>query len=251
MILEVNPALCAMLGFAAQELVGAAQPHPYWPPEEQVWLEDTLRRHLQGTSEPIEATFMRKDGERFPVLLTPRVMRRRDGEPICIFATIKDISARRRAQQALQRSNRELQAVTNCNQTLLRATNEEELLRQICQIVCADAGYRLAWVGYAEHDEARSVRPVAWAGVAEGYLEGASVVWDDSARGRGPTGAALRSGATSCVQDYSTDPRVVPARERRPVRLSLRHRLAAQRRKRRDIRRAQHLLDGSRCLHPR
>ena len=27
------------------------------------------------------------------------------------------------------------------------------------------AGYQMAWVVYAEHDDAKTVRPVAWAGI--------------------------------------------------------------------------------------
>ena len=29
------------------------------------------------------------------------------------------------------------------------------LLEEVSRIVCEDAGYRTAWVGYAEHNEAR------------------------------------------------------------------------------------------------
>ena len=63
-----------------------------------------------------------------------------------------------------------LRAISNCNQTLLRATEEPSLLDEICRIVCEEAGYRVAWVGYAEHDQAKSVRPAAWTGTEEGYL---------------------------------------------------------------------------------
>ena len=44
---------------------------------------------------------------------------------------------------------------------------------QICRLIVEEAGYRLCWVGRAEHDEAKTVRPIASAGFDEGYLEGA------------------------------------------------------------------------------
>ena len=78
------------------------------------------------------------------------------------FAMLTDITERKRAEEALQRLNRELRAISTCNQVLLRATDEQSLLQEICRIVCEQAGYRAAWVGYAEHDQAKSVRPVAW-----------------------------------------------------------------------------------------
>ena len=75
---------------------------------------------------------------------------------------------RQLADQTLRRLNRELRAISNCNQVLLRATDEQSLLKQVCRIVCDEAGYSAVWVGYAEHDEAKSVRRVAFAGVEEG-----------------------------------------------------------------------------------
>ncbi len=98
--LDINPAFCAMTGFTREELIGVGLPHPYWPPEERDRIEHELRADLDGSSpDSIELTFMRADGERFPVLITPTVMRDHEGEPVCIFATVKDISEQRRAEE--------------------------------------------------------------------------------------------------------------------------------------------------------
>jgi PAS domain S-box-containing protein len=123
------------------------------------------------------------------------------------------LSQVRAAEEALHRLNRKLQAISNCNQTLLRATDEQSLLEQICRIVCEEAGYRMAFVAYAEHDEAKSVRPVVWSGAEEGYLATVGFTWADTELGRGPTGTAIRSGKTCCTEDFATDPRVAPWRE--------------------------------------
>ncbi|HEX9023870.1 MAG TPA: PAS domain S-box protein, partial [Geobacteraceae bacterium] len=120
---------------------------------------------------------------------------------------------RMRADEALHRLNRELRAISDCNLLLMRAEDEQALLNDICRIVCDEAGYRMAWVGYAENDNARTVRPVAWAGVEEGYLEQAGFTWADTERGRGPAGTAIRSGESACIQDFTTDPQVAPWRE--------------------------------------
>ncbi len=131
-----------------------------------------------------------------------------------LYFTIRRlIQAVQLTSEALRRSNRELRAISNCNQVLLRATDEQSLLKEICRIVCDEAGYRMAWVGYAEHDEAKNVRPVAWAGAEEGYLANLGITWADTERGRGPTGTAIRSGNTCCIQDFATDPRLAPWRE--------------------------------------
>lgn len=120
---------------------------------------------------------------------------------------------RKLGEEGLRRLNRELRALSNCNQVLVRAEDEQTLLNEICRIICDEAGYRMAWVGYAENDAAKSVRPVAWAGNEDGYLENADITWADTDRGRGPIGHAIRSGESVCIQDFVTDPQTVPWRE--------------------------------------
>jgi PAS domain S-box-containing protein len=124
-----------------------------------------------------------------------------------------ELSERKRAEEALHRLNRELRAISNCNQVLMRAADEQTLLDAICHIVCDEAGYRMAWVGYAENDEARTIRPVAWAGTEDGYLEQAGITWADTERGRGPSGTAIRSGKSACFDDFITDPQAAPWRD--------------------------------------
>ena len=131
-----------------------------------------------------------------------------------LYFTIRRlVQAIQLTSEALRRSNRELRAISNCNQVLLRATDEQSLLQEICRLVCEEAGYRVAWVGYAEHDEAKTVRPVAWTGTEEGHLTSLGITWADTERGRGPSGTAIRSGKTCCIKDYTTDPRLAPWRE--------------------------------------
>ena len=117
------------------------------------------------------------------------------------------------AASVLQTMNRELRAISSCNKTLLRAMDEETLLNDVCRIVCDEAGYRMAWVGYAVMDEAKRVRPMASAGVDDGYLAAADITWTDAERGHGPCGAAIRTGLNVCVQDFTSDPHVAPWRE--------------------------------------
>jgi len=118
-----------------------------------------------------------------------------------------------RPEAALGRLNRELSAITSCHQTLMRAVDEPNLLAEICRIVCEEAGYRMAWVGYVERDAEHSVRPVARAGHDCGYVDAANVTWADVERGHGPIGAAIRSGNLVWVQDFEFDPRVAPWRD--------------------------------------
>ena len=58
------------------------------------------------------------------------------------------------------------------------------------------------------------MRPVAWAGMEEGYLTQALISWSEKdERGRGPTGTALRTRTTCHFPDCTTDVRYLPWRE--------------------------------------
>jgi diguanylate cyclase (GGDEF)-like protein/PAS domain S-box-containing protein len=129
------------------------------------------------------------------------------------LAEVGEHRARRRAEEAQQRLNRELQAISNCNQVLMHAEDEQTLLHDICHIVCNEAGYRMAWVGFAENDEARTLRPIAWAGAENGYLQQAEFTWANTELGCGPSGLAVRSGEIAGIEDFTTDPKAAPWRD--------------------------------------
>ena len=111
-----------------------------------------------------------------------------------------------RGRESLSRVNRALKTLSGCNQALVRAADEVQLMKDICRTIVEVGGYRLAWVGMAEHDALRRVRPVAQWGDAEGYLTKLDISWADTDRGRGPTGTAIRTGSTQVVQNIRFDP---------------------------------------------
>jgi PAS domain S-box-containing protein len=120
---------------------------------------------------------------------------------------------RRRTEKDLQRFNRALRTLSECDLAMVRTTSEPELLKKVCNILVDQGGYRMAWVGYAEQDEAKTVRPAAVAGAEEGYLASAKITWADEERGRGPTGTAIRSGRPYVVRNIREDQNFAPWRE--------------------------------------
>lgn len=71
----------------------------------------------------------------------------------------------------------------------------------------------MAWIGYVEHDDAKTARPVAQKGYESVYLEKARITWADSERGRGPTGNSIRTKAPHLVRNVLTDQSFAPWRE--------------------------------------
>jgi PAS domain S-box-containing protein len=119
---------------------------------------------------------------------------------------------RHRAEAQLWRVNQAQRVLSKCNQTLIRATDESALLQEICDLIAEEAGYRFCWVGRAETDEAKSVRPVAQAGFEAGYLATLNVTWADTPQGRGPTGTCIRTRETVVMKNIAKEPSMAPWR---------------------------------------
>jgi PAS domain S-box-containing protein len=66
---------------------------------------------------------------------------------------------------------------------------------------------------YAQHDEHKTVRPVAHAGYDSGYLETIDIRWSDTPFGRGPTGTAIRENRICVFTDTANNPLFEPWRE--------------------------------------
>ena len=82
----------------------------------------------------------------------------------------------------LRRVNRALRVLGECNQALVRSAAEPALLADVCRILVEHGGYRMAWIGYAETEPEKVVRPMAKAGDDDGYLDGAHIGWADDER---------------------------------------------------------------------
>jgi PAS domain S-box-containing protein len=123
-----------------------------------------------------------------------------------------DVTDRRRKEAELAQINRTLKAVSESSQAMMRARNENNLMESTCRILVECCGHAMVWIGMAEQDEGKTVRPVAYSGFEEGYLETLHITWADDERGRGPTGTAIRTGTVNQCRNMLTDPAFAPWR---------------------------------------
>jgi PAS domain S-box-containing protein len=137
----------------------------------------------------------------------------KDGEWLGRRASNRDISIRKHAEMELHRVNRALKVLGESSQAMARAVDEKEFLAEVSRMMVDVGGYRLAWIGFAQEDERKSVRPVAQAGFEDEYLERAEITWADTQRGRGPTGTAIRTGRTTVCKNILKDPKFALWRE--------------------------------------
>ncbi|MCX5846026.1 MAG: PAS domain S-box protein [Deltaproteobacteria bacterium] len=117
-----NAAFCQMTGFSREELIGVGPPHPYWPQEAHEEIERGFQKTLRGEFSDVELTFMRKNGERFPVIVSPSWIQDKQGNVVSYFATVKDITSRKWAEEELKTSTEQLRALA----ARLQQIREEE-----------------------------------------------------------------------------------------------------------------------------
>jgi len=134
------------------------------------------------------------------------------GAVVRLVGALLDTTERKQSEDSLARLNRTLQTLYQCNEALVHATDEYELLQTVCRILVEVGRVRMAWVGYRELDREKSIRPVAQAGYDEGYVESVKATWEDTERGHGPTGTAIRTGKPSWTQNIQTDSSIAPWR---------------------------------------
>ena len=113
----------------------------------------------------------------------------------------------------LRTLTRTLQALRNSGKALVRAEDESSYLQEVCRIIVEDCGHAMVWIGFAENDEDKSIRPVTASGFEEGYLETLGLTWADTGRGHGPTGTAIRTGKFVLCRNILMDSSYAPWRE--------------------------------------
>lgn len=212
--LAMNSAGATMLGYASsEEAVGSILDSA-----RDVWLnpDDRLRyvAILEETGEvrDFQAQFKCKDGTPIWVSISARKVAGQDGETLYYQGFFENLSETKRLEAELSEHLREVQVLSEMNVALLRASSEEELLREYCRIVVEIGGYRMAWVGLADNGPEKRVIPMAHFGHEDGYLSIVRITWDTSQSGQGPTGRSIRHREIVVAEDYSTYPGLTPFR---------------------------------------
>jgi PAS domain S-box-containing protein len=193
-----NAHMARLLGYSLDDLLG----RPYTdvvPPDELPALRSRLQSRRTGVSENYELRLQHRDGGTVWTVASACPIFE-EGRFTGSFAMFTDISERRRAEIALMRSNRFFRTLSRCNETLVHATDETELLRNMCQVVVESGSFAQARVSYLGSDGAlKSVAQFAADGSGEPPAESAAVEADD------PEKRAARSGETQVVSRVADD----------------------------------------------
>ncbi|MDD2743214.1 MAG: CBS domain-containing protein [Rhodocyclaceae bacterium] len=135
------------------------------------------------------------------------------GAPRLSVGVLTDISQRHAEREQIARQNRALTLLNGVAHAISRHDNETGFLEEICVLMNEVGDYHLSWIAKAEHDEFRSVTPLAESGFTPGYVQALKISWGDNEFGQGPTGRAIRYGVPVICRDMQNDPNYGPWRE--------------------------------------
>lgn len=107
--------------------------------------------------------------------------------------------------EPLNRLVRALKAYSECHQSLIRATDENQLMNDICRIFIEVGGYRMAWVGLAADDAERTITPVAGWGENREFVEIFKSTCMNKDLGNGPIKTAIKTGKPVVLQHQQKD----------------------------------------------
>jgi PAS domain S-box-containing protein len=156
----------------------------------------------------VEYRIRRRDGEVRWIRSRGFQVRDADNKLIRLIGIVTDIHDFKLAQLEILRTNRALKMLSSCSAARVRAESELQLLSEVCRIAIEDGGYRMAWVGYAQDDDGKSIIPIAHAGLEKGFLSNINVSWnEDEPEGQGPAGQVIRTGCAVVHEDLAQEPK--------------------------------------------
>ena len=204
-----NPAAEKLLGWKAGEVLGHLLPTR--AKENQADLNifrDQIRNGL--TLNGLEAKREKRDGTPVDYCIYASPLFDREGHISGNVEVLMDITERKQAELEIARMNRVLRMLSHSNQALIHLSDETTLLNEVCRIAVEIGGYQMAWVGFTEPTEKKTLRTVAHAGFDLDYIEPVSISWTGNQINGSPCFVAISTGHPVIERNPYIDKTIAP-----------------------------------------
>ncbi len=189
--LACNPAFEAAYGAKESDIVGKRDADFISPEEAAIFLLNDRAAIAAGRACTHEERVSRAGEPTRLVQTVRRPLHEADGSLLGVLGIARDITASRQAEDAQKKISRAARLLAEGSSALTQARSEDELLKQACELAVESGGYLMAWIGRAEPDVLKTLRPIAHAGASIETIEALQPSWRDDA-GDAACGEALR-----------------------------------------------------------
>ncbi len=184
-----------------------------WPPKQAAALTK-LDQDIFSSGKPTEQVEKMELADGPHYYLTHRFpIHDADGLPYMAGTVAIDITAREQAERQVAETGRLYRVLSQVNEAILRARDQQSLFEQICRIAVEEGLFRLAWVGLTDPLD-RVIRVAAKYGADDGYLDNLEIPVADGPQSQGPTGTAVREERYDICNDFATELRMAPWRQK-------------------------------------
>jgi PAS domain S-box-containing protein len=196
-LVQCNNGACRTLGYSKEELAGKSifDIDPLLTPSR---LQELIETSQEKDRIVFESAHRTKDGRVFPVEVEVSPFKF-DGRDLAM-ALARDISERKKNEEALRKLNRTLLTLSSGNEALVRAGSEAELLDRMCHILVEVGGHRVVWIQLSRSPGDKELFPAAVASV-----EGPVPLAPEHAPVGNALGDALSGGKPELIQDIYFD----------------------------------------------
>ncbi|MFA6189213.1 MAG: PAS domain S-box protein [Sulfuricurvum sp.] len=190
--LDINDTGCRILGYTREEMLSMSvfDIDSVFDAESAKALQKQLSK---SGSANFETMHRRKDGLIFPVEVSTKLI---ELDKPYLLSIVRDITERKQSEESLRRANRALKTLSAGNLALVRAENENALLRSVTNIIVEQGSYSLAVVDYADENPQKSITPMAWSGLDDTHYWAKEYSWGESTENQMPVSEVIRSGKT-------------------------------------------------------
>jgi len=175
----VNRSHAYMHGYAPYEMIGKSQkdfyPESYWP-----LLDQAIQQIFVEGGWSAELEEPRKDGSTFPAQISASLIKDPQGRPVGILGIWNDISEKKRMEEEILKSNRELSVLNTIASTVSQTLNLQEILDRSLKTILDLTRSSAGWILLVDREHKNRFKLVAHQGLSRGFVEGESKLPQDN-----------------------------------------------------------------------
>jgi len=169
-VVFVNRSHARMHGYEPYEMIGKFQkdfyPKSYWP-----LVDQAIQQIFAEGGWSAELEEPRKDGSTFAAQISASLIKDHQGRPVGILEICNDISEKKKMQQEILKSNRELSTLNTIASTVSKTLNLQEILDRSLKTILELTRCPAGWILLVDRDHKSSLNLVAHRGLSQEFVE--------------------------------------------------------------------------------